>query len=321
MTPPGKPPRPSPPAAAQLEIFVSQRRLRKLANFEVVTMQRAAGRQEVAFNSRPFVLCGLPIRRPPKQVLEYTRQNGRFFLNVTGHPRFGLPFGQDRLIPIWVATLALRQGDRVIRFQTASEILDTFGLAKDGKTYRRLVEGFKRVFAATIFFGTEQQRDKAVFVDWGRFHFFDRMQVWFTRQLEQPPLPAEDFQNLVVLSEQFWTEIQTHPIPVDLNVVRALADSPGNLDFYMWLAWRCWTADAARERIPLFGEAGLVHQLGTPDYTRERRFRQRVAEWLAIVRALWPQCPVTLAKDKEHLVLRRSRAIQGRSFPPRVVEN
>ncbi len=162
MKPAGQPPRPDPPAAGPIEIFVSRRRWRKLASFEVVTMKREEGRQDLAFNSRPFVLCGLPIRRPAKTVLEYTRQNGRFFLNITGHPRFGLPFGQDRLIPIWVATLALRQGDRVIRFETASQILDTFGLAKDGKTYRRLVEGFKRVFAATIFFGTEQQRQTFV---------------------------------------------------------------------------------------------------------------------------------------------------------------
>ncbi len=320
MKPAGQPPRPDPPAAGPIEIFVSRRRWRKLAGFEVVTMKRDEGRQDLAFNSRPFVLCGLPIRRPAKTVLEYTRQNGRFFLNITGHPRFGLPFGQDRLIPIWVATLALRQGDRVIRFETASQILDTFGLAKDGKTYRRLVEGFKRVFAATIFFGTEQQRDQAVFVDWGRFHFFDRMQVWFTRQVEQRSLPAEDFQNVIVLSEQFWKEIQAHPIPVDLHVVRALADSPGNLDFYMWLAWRCWTASEPEERIPLFGEAGLVHQLGTPDYTRERRFRQRVGQWVRIVRALWPQCPALLAPDKEHLLIRPSRAIQGRDSPQPPVE-
>jgi len=321
VKPPGKAPPKGRPPSAEIEIWVSRRRLRKLAGFEVVTMKRAAGRQDLAFNSRPFVLCGLPIRRPPKQVLEYTRQNGRFFLNITGHPRFGLPFGQDRLIPIWVATLALRQGDRIIRFESAAEILDTFGLAKDGKTYRRLVEGFKRVFAATIFFGTEQQRDQAVLVDWGRFHFFDRMQVWFTREVEQRHLPGEDFQNVIVLSEQFWKELQAHPIPVDLNVVRALADSPGNLDFYMWLAWRCWTAGEADERIPLFGEAGLVHQLGTPEYTRERRFRQRVSQWVSIVRALWPQCPAALAEDKDHLLIRPSRAIQRRSSPQEPVED
>ena len=45
-------------------------------------------------------------------------------------------------------------------------------------------------------------------------------------------------ENTIVLSEEFWNEIQGHPIPVDLNVVRALADSPRNLDLYIWLIWR-----------------------------------------------------------------------------------
>jgi len=305
----------------EIEITISKRRSRKLAGFEVVTMKREEGRQDLAFNARPFVLCGLPIRRPPRTLLEYTRQNGKFFLNVTGHPRFGLPFGQDRLIPIWVATLALRQGHRTIRFQTAAEILEAFDLPKDGRTYRRLVEGFKRIFAATIFFGTEEQVQKAAFVDWGRFHFFDRMRVWFTREVEQRQLPGDDFDNTVVLSEQFWKEIQTHPIPVDLNVVRALADSPGNLDLYMWLTWRCWTASEPLERIPLFGAAGLAQQLGTPNYTRERRFRQRIAHWVGIVHALWPACPVMLAPDKDYLLIQPSHSIQGREYPPPAVEN
>jgi len=311
LKPVGQNPPPGRLLGQQIEITVSKRRSRKLAGFQLVTMKREEGRQELAFNSRPFVLCGLPIRRPPRPMLEYTRQNGKFFLNIAGHPRFGLPFGQDRLIPIWVATLALRQGDRTIRFDTASQILETFDLPRDGKTYRRLVEGFKRVFAATIFFGTEEQRDKAVFVDWGRFHFFDRMQVWFTREVQQPALPGEEFQNVVVLSEQFWKEIQQHPIPVDLNVVRALADSPGNLDFYMWLAWRCWTASEDEERIPLFGESGLAGQLGTPEYSRARRFRQRIVQWMGTVHALWPDCPAVLAPDKEHLLVHPSRAIRG----------
>jgi hypothetical protein len=58
------------------------------------------------------------------------------------------------LIPIWVATLAVQQQSRVIRFSSAAQLLEFFRLPKDGPHYRRMVEGFQRVFAATIFFGT-----------------------------------------------------------------------------------------------------------------------------------------------------------------------
>src|SRR5262252_1792403 len=68
-----------------------------------------------------------------------------------------VPFGQDRLIPIWVATLALRQKSRKLHFDSAAQMLDFFHLRKDGPHYRRLVEGFQRLFGATIFFGSEEQ--------------------------------------------------------------------------------------------------------------------------------------------------------------------
>jgi len=50
--------------------------------------------------ARSFVLCGLPLRRPPAGELAHRRQNGKIFVEIVAHPRFGSPFGQDRLIPI-----------------------------------------------------------------------------------------------------------------------------------------------------------------------------------------------------------------------------
>ena len=47
--------------------------------------------------------------RVSDRPIRHTRRNGKFFLGIIGHPRFGLPFGQDRLISIRVATLAVRR--------------------------------------------------------------------------------------------------------------------------------------------------------------------------------------------------------------------
>ncbi len=48
------------------------------------------------------------LRKPRPNQFIYTRRNGSFLLEITAYPRFGLPYGQDRLIPIWLATLAHR---------------------------------------------------------------------------------------------------------------------------------------------------------------------------------------------------------------------
>src|SRR5215468_10265948 len=95
------------------------------------------------------------------------------------HYETSVPFGQDRLIPIWVATLAVQQKNRVVHFSSATQLLEFFRLPRDGPHYRRMVEGFQRVFAATIFFGAEQQPERNTVVDLARFQFFDGMRLWF----------------------------------------------------------------------------------------------------------------------------------------------
>ena len=107
------------------------------------------------------------------------------------HYETPVPFGQDRLIPIWVATLAVRQKNRTVRFGSAAQILDFFHLPKDGPHYRRMVAGFKRVFAATIFFGTDQQTSATTVIDLARFHFFDPcLSGWLPKRWSDVKFPA-----------------------------------------------------------------------------------------------------------------------------------
>jgi hypothetical protein len=125
------------------ELVVLKQKLRQAEGSCIVRLKREEGKQNVGFSSRPFVLCGLPVRKPPKGEMLYERRNGDFVLQITGHPNYGLPFGQDRVVPIYLATLAIRQQSQAIRFRTAAEMLETFGIHKGGKEYRRLVSGFE----------------------------------------------------------------------------------------------------------------------------------------------------------------------------------
>jgi hypothetical protein len=129
----------------------------------------------------------------------YERRNGFFTLQITGHPDFGLPFGQDRLVPIFLATLAVRQRSQTIRFKSAAQMLDTFGMAKGGKEYRRLVHAFERIFGATIFFGTDSMQGRARVVHRCRFNFLREAQIWYNRDPAQRLL-SDEFENVIVLS-------------------------------------------------------------------------------------------------------------------------
>jgi hypothetical protein len=274
-------------------LIVSKQRVRQVEGIELVRIKREQRNQTLCFSSRPFVLCGLPVRKLPGGQLVYERRNGQFVLQVTGHPEFGVPFGQDRIVPIFLATLAVRQKSQTIRFKTAAEMLETFGMHRGGKEYRRLVTAFERIFGATMFFGTDSMSSRARVVQRSRFNFLREAQIWYNRQPDQRVL-SEEFENVIVLSDEFYQEIVAHPIPTDLEAVKVLAGAPAVLDLFMWLTYRCFVAKGT-EAIPIFGPYGLVTQIGSVEYSRERRFVAKLEQWLKTIRVMWPACPARIA--------------------------
>jgi hypothetical protein len=79
--------------------------------------------------------------------------------------------GKTARCQFFLATLAVRQQNQRITFQSAAEMPDVFGMQQGGSQYRRLMAAFQRAFGATIFFGTDTQRDKARVMQQGRFNF------------------------------------------------------------------------------------------------------------------------------------------------------
>ena len=107
--------------------------------------------------------------------------------------------------------------------------------------YRRLSQGFQRIFAASIFFGTDEEQKGGKVFDWARFHCFDHMRLWFDRAEFQNSPDPDRSENVITLSEGFYEEINQHAIPVERQVVAGLANAPGLLDFYVWIVWKSWT--------------------------------------------------------------------------------
>jgi len=64
-----------------------------------------------------------------------------------------------------MAALTIKQKSRSVHFQSPTQLLDYFHLPKNGAQYRRIKAAFQRIFAATIFFGTETDTTKQAVVD------------------------------------------------------------------------------------------------------------------------------------------------------------
>lgn len=246
-------------------------------------------------------------QRPPHGCLLHERRNGKFALQVTGHPEFGLPWDQDRLVPIFLATPAIRQQSQPVSFASAAEMLDTFGMQQGGAQYRRLIESFRRVFGATIFFGTDVQPKPAQVIHQSRFNFMSEARIWYSRHTQQPTLSGE-LRNMIVLSAEFFREVMEHPVPTDLEATKVLSGAPAALDLFTWLSYRCFVSKR-EERVPLFGDCGLANQLGSIDYARPRKFREKLETWLKLVRAMWPGCPARIADNGTELIVSSAIAL------------
>jgi len=69
------------------------------------------------FSSRPFVLCRLPVRRFSEGQLLSERRNGQFVLKVASDPEYRAPLGQDRIVPIFLSTLAIQPKSQTNRVE------------------------------------------------------------------------------------------------------------------------------------------------------------------------------------------------------------
>ena len=191
-------------------------------------------------------------------------------------------------------------------------MLDTFAMAKGGKEYRRLVAAFERIFRAKIF-GAEFMTATARVVHRSRFNFPREAQVWYDRDSDERVL-GERFENVIVLSDEFYSEIAAHPIPADLEAVRLLAQAPGVLDLFMFLSYRCFTAKGF-ERIPLFGGAWACSPTGHGRAFRPRWFRAMGEDWRRVIRRISPDCPVQISPEGKHLCVRPGTAVKAVAVP------
>src|SRR2546423_5077813 len=87
-----------------------------------------------------------------------------------------------------------------------------------------------------------------------------------------------------------------------LETVKLLAPAPAILDLFVWLSYRCFTAKR-EESIPIFGDFGLVRQIGAVQYSRPRKFREKLADWLRTIHLLWPDCPARISSDERYLII------------------
>ena len=205
------------------------------------------------FIARMMVLCSLP-RTNPGNRKEYKRVNGPYtlYMNAVGGNK--LPFGNlPRLLLAWVCTEVVRTRSReLILGRSLSEFMRTLGVLSSDSggasgVRTRLRNQMKRLFGATVQLIYEDQHGEA------RVSSFiaDRTEFWWnTRKPNEPSL----WESKIELSDKFFNEIIRHPVPFDMNTLKALKRCSLGLDLYLWLVYRTFSLRAP-QRLHLGGRS------------------------------------------------------------------
>ena len=255
---------------------------------------------DTGFMARLMMLCSLPRTNPGRQ-LQYKRVNGPYTLIVTAVGQSGLPFGNlSRLLLAWVCTEAVRTQSRELFLGASlSGFMRRLGMAPIGGGSRgdrtRLCNQMKRLFNAHIQLAYEDKQVSASV----NSPVASRTEFWWN---ERRPNEQGLWDSQIELGEKFFHEIIQHPVPLDLNILKALKRSSLGLDLYLWLTYRTFTL-----RRPLrLSWARLYRQFGAaPARANDNRtvqdFRKGCLRELIKIKTAWPD--LAYAKAQGVLVL------------------
>ena len=106
---------------------------------------------------------------------------------------------------------------------------------------------------------------------------------------ERKPREQGLWDSRIELGEKFFHEIICHPVPLDLNILKALKRSSMGIDFYLWLTYRTFTL-----KRPLRLSWGRVYrQFGADpakadDKNTVNNFRTDCLRELKKIKMAWP---------------------------------
>ena len=237
------------------------------------------------FMARTMALCSLP-RSNPGNRLQYKRVNGPFTLIMYSSGETKLPFGNfPRLILAWVSTEAVRTQNRVLILGSSlAKFMRELGVYSSGggNVHTKLRNQMKRLFGCTVQLTYKEENGEATV----NTVIADRTEFWWN---ERKPDQSSLWDSKIELSEKFFNEIISHPVPLDMNTLTALKRSSLGLDLYLWLVYRTFPLRAP-QRITW---KQVYRQFGSDpvkasDNVTVQNFRREVLRELKKIKLAWP---------------------------------
>jgi hypothetical protein len=284
----------------------------------------------LGFMARALVAATMPYKDPKTDV--FKRVNGDFQLRIVAGYEGGVPYGiYPRLLMSWVSTEAVRKQSPVIELGDSlsmflREVMDLRSSSGGARgTATRVNEQMKRLFGSLVSAQFKTQQDgkrgfvlKNVLIA-EDLHLHED-EITDAKLLGAPRVAGDEsgdaalwtpqekevagqWKSNVRLTDRFFQEIVTNPVPIDLRAYKALRGSPLSMDIYTWLTYRMsYTSKRTR---PIRWEM-LMMQFGSGFNTDNmdqatRNFKKGFIKALKPVMAVYPQARIEI--DNNGLVL------------------
>ena len=242
---------------------------------------------DLGFMARLLALCSLP-RTNPGNRIRYKRANGPYTLYMTAGGDNKLPYGNlPRLILAWVSTEAVQTRSRVLilgsslsKFMRKLGMEDRSGSPRGDRT--RLRNQMDRLFHSHVQLIYEDENHKASVSS----QVADRTDLWWNpKRPDEPSL----WDSKILLSEAFFNEIISHPVPLDMNTLKALKRCALGLDLYLWLTYRTFALTRPLQITwrQLYRQFGLDPSKSSDKQT-VKNFRRNALRELKKIKVAWP---------------------------------
>ena len=239
---------------------------------------------DMGFMGRLLALCSLP-RTNPRNRKEYVRRNGPYALVMNAGSLQKLPYGsQPRLILSWLCTEAVKtQSRELVLGKSLSKFMDKLGMAPVGGARTRLRNQMKRLFGCSVTLISENESG------FNRISSFvaDKHEFWWD---PKQPDQAGLWESKIRIGEALFNEIISHPVPIDINTLKALKRSPLGLDVYFWVVYRTFTLQSPQRLTwrQLYHQFG-AHPASDNDRVTVRNFQRKFLRELKKIKLAWPE--------------------------------
>jgi hypothetical protein len=247
-------------------------------------------RDALGFFHKLLLLCTLP-HKDPKDLEVFKRTSDDAYLgirsgyDVENDERYGIPYGPyPRLILAFLISEAFKKKTKVIQLGSSlNEFMEKLGLTPSGNkkkrnwvsSNQRLKMQMRRLFNAEILIKRVEKTDISKKTTSAKMNIVDAIEeeVYFWDS-KAHPTQKMIFNMTICLSDNFYNEVTSSPVPIDFDILKAIKKSPLAIDLYFFLTYKSFrlkgrTLEFSWES--LHNRFGADYKRGVKEFSREAR--------------------------------------------------